>query len=140
MTIAAFSFVGVVVGALLQYFFSRHLDHQRHLRELRTKAYTDYLKCVCEEAHLGETGGEEAAYGLGGRTADAKSRVCLYGSSQVISAFAAFDEAGAATRTAEQCRLFTEMVSLMRQDSGVSDMPELSALQTVLLGPDRNGT
>lgn len=42
------SFLDVVLGASLQYFFTRHIESQRHLRDLRSKAYMDYLQCVCE--------------------------------------------------------------------------------------------
>lgn len=51
MTVAIFSFLGIVAGALLQYVFTRHLDLQRSRREARTKAYTDYLQCVSEHAN-----------------------------------------------------------------------------------------
>ena len=52
MNTAILPFLGVMIGAALQYFFTRHLDSQKHRRELRTKAYTDYLKCVSDHANL----------------------------------------------------------------------------------------
>jgi hypothetical protein len=54
MRAAAFSFVGLVVGAYLQYLFTSHLESKRHQRELRTQAYLDFLKCVSELAHLND--------------------------------------------------------------------------------------
>ncbi|MDR9468025.1 hypothetical protein, partial [Marinospirillum sp.] len=53
MTVAFFSFFGIVIGAALQYVFTRHLDSQKHQRELRSRAYIDYLRCVSEHANLG---------------------------------------------------------------------------------------
>lgn len=137
MTVAIFSFFGVIVGALLQYFFTRHLDQLRAHREARTKAYTDYLKCVSEHAHpaqfLESTDGHE----LGARTADSKCRICLYGSSPAIEAFAEFERLGAAMNTSQQRSVFTRMVAIMRHDSTSTPNVSSEDLQTVLLGVDR---
>ncbi len=138
MNIAIFSLIGVFVGALLQYFFTRHLENQRHLRELKTKAYTDYMLCVCQLATVGTQGGEDAAYGLNTRTADAKSRICLYASSEIIEAFSRFELLGATMNTPEQRKAFTNMVALMRKDSGASEAVNLGNIETVLLGVDSN--
>ncbi|WP_124823476.1 hypothetical protein [Burkholderia stagnalis] len=134
MIAAIFSFIGVIVGAFLQYYFTRHLEGQRHHRELRTAAYTDYLKCVSEHANLRVHRQTQEGRELGQRTADAKCRICLYGSSQVISAFADFERLGATMNTSEQCAAFTRMVSIMRCDSMRDGRIDSAELQTVLLG------
>ena len=135
MSTALFSFLGVIVGATLQYFLSRHLDDQRHRRELRTKAYTDYLRCVCEHANqLASQRQSTEGRELGTRTADAKCRVCLYGSPSVVQAFAAFERLGAAMNSREQCAAFTRMVSIMREDSSGRDEAASSDLEVILLG------
>jgi hypothetical protein len=59
LTTAILSFFGVVIGASLQYVFTRYLDNQRHHRELRTQAYLDYLKSVSGLAHLNEAQGSQ---------------------------------------------------------------------------------
>lgn len=140
MTTAIFSFVGVVVGAFLQYYFTRHLDGQKHHRELRTTAYTDYLKCVSEHANPGRNRASQERHELAFRTADAKCRICLYGSSHVIGAFANFEQLGATMGTPEQCLAFTRMVSIMRDDSTRGGQVDLADLQTVLLGHPSNAT
>jgi len=140
MTAAIFSFVGVVVGAFLQYYFTRHLDGQKHHRELRTAAYTDYLKCVSELANLGRNRASQEGRELTFRTADAKCRICLYGSPDVIGAFANFEQLGAKMETPEQCLAFTDMVSIMRNDSTRGSQVDHADLQTVLLGYSSNAT
>lgn len=133
LTAAVFSFLGVVIGASLQYFFSRHLDSLRAHREARTKAYTDYLRCVGELAfpsQLESSDGHE----LNARTADAKCRVCLYGSTLAISAFARFERLGATTTTPEQRAAFTQMVKIMRVDSASSKSVEESDVRMILFG------
>ena len=141
MTAAAIlSIVGLVTGAVLQFLFTRHLDHRRHQRELRTKAYTDYLTCVSEHANASVQRQSAEGRALGARTADAKCRTCLYGSVAVIEAFAVFERLGATMNTPEQCMAFTRMVLLMRNDSRSKGKVALQDLQAVLLGPQRNAT
>jgi hypothetical protein len=138
MTVAIFSFLGVVIGAILQYFFSRHLDQQRARREARTKAYTDYLHCVSEHANSAQFLESSDGHKLGARTADAKCRICLYGSSPTVVAFANFERLGATMRSAEQRAAFTNMVAVMRKDSsGTTDVAS-DDLQVVLLGSGRD--
>ena len=137
---AVFAFVGVVAGACLQYLFTRYLDQQKHHRELRTAAYTDYLKTVSEHANLRRNRESPDGRDLGFRTADAKCRICLYGSSAVIEAFARFERLGATMATPEQSISFTRMVSLMRNDSSRGEVVGDAELQTVLLGHPRDAT
>ncbi len=135
MLTALLSFLGVLIGALLQYFFTRHIENQRHVRELRSKAYMDYLKCVCEHAQLQTQEHNKERQDLFVRTADSKSRICLYGSSTVIQAFSTFEKFGATMGTKEQKEAFTRMISIMRKDSGGEMGVQPADLQTVLLGP-----
>ena len=135
MTVAIFSFFGIIVGAALQYFFSRHLDSLRAHREARTKAYTDYLRCVSEHANPDQMRSSDG-HELGARTADAKCRICLYGSPEAVAAFAQFERLGATMNSPEQKATFTQMVSIMRRDSTRSAAVVAGDLQAVLLGVD----
>ncbi|MDX3775489.1 hypothetical protein QE250_15330 [Chromatiaceae bacterium AAb-1] len=134
MLTAFLSFLGVVIGASLQYFFTRHIESQRHLRDLRSKAYMDYLKCVCEQAQFRPKLGTQEQKELFSRTGDAKARICLYGSKQSVTAFSRFEELGASMGSKEQREAFTNMVSIMRTDSGSEVCANNSELQNVLLG------
>ncbi len=71
---------------------------------------------------------------LAGRTADAKSRICLYGSSEVIRAYSNWEALGPTMETKEQRTAFIEMVKVMRTDSGGDAVVNLMDLQNVLLG------
>lgn len=128
------SFFGIIIGALLQYVFTRHIENQRHLRELRSNAYMDYLKCVCDQAQLRPKDGTQEKKELFAKTGNAKARICLYGSNQVIHAFSVFEELGASMNNAEQRNAFTSMVAIMRSDSGNKDAAKANELQNILLG------
>lgn len=138
MSTAVLSFLGVVIGATLQYLFTRHLDNQRHHRELRTKAYTDYLRCVSEHASLRPQRQSQEGRELSARTADSKCRICLYGSAEAIGAFAEFERLGATMNTPEQCAVFSHMVAIMRIDSTKGGEVAAKDLEAVLLGVRRN--
>ena len=45
-------FAGLIIGAFLQYFFTRQIEYSRSLRELKSKAYMNYLNGVCELAQI----------------------------------------------------------------------------------------
>lgn len=134
MLIGLLSFLGVVIGASLQYIFTRHIENQRHIRELRSKEYSDYLRNVAENALIHPEQNGQDRKELLARMADAKTRICLYGSPKTIKAFSAFEELGAQICTPEQGQSFTKMVLMMRSDSG-SDMRVLPRdVLNVLLG------
>ena len=138
MNTAVFSVIGLVVGAVLQFLFTRHLDNKKHLRELRAKAYADYLHCVSEHANLGYQRSSSEGRQLAAETADAKCRITLYGAPTVISAFAEFERLGATMNTSEQRGSFTDMVAAMRQDTFGSSLVDQADLEAVLLGVRRD--
>ncbi len=140
MNPAIFSLIGLVVGAILQFLFTRHLDSVKHQRDLRTKAYADYLLCVSENANLGHKKNTPEARELAAKIADAKARIALYGNSAVVSAFAAFERLDANINSDEQAQCFVEMVSAMREDSLGHSSISHADLEAVLLGVRRDRT
>lgn len=132
--IALLSFLGVIAGASLQYIFTRHLENQKHHRSLRTQAYTDYLKSVCEQATLALQSQSPESRELLARMVDSKSRICLYGSEAVVSSLAAFEQIGSALNTSEQRNCFANMVSAMRKDSKGRSGASVDSLEIILMG------
>lgn len=137
MNPAVVSLIGLVVGAVLQFLFTRYLDNKKHLRDLRAKSYADYLQCVSEQANFGHQRSSTEGRQLGAKTADAKCRISLYGAPAVISAFAKFERLGATMNTREQCGAFTDMVAVMRQDTLGSGSVAQADLEAMLLGVRR---
>ena len=139
MNSAILSLVGLVLGAVLQFLFTRYLDNKKHHRDVRSKAYADYLLCVSKQANMGHQRQSTEGRLLGAETADAKCRISLYGAPSVIAAFAKFDRLGATMNSDEQCRAFTDMVLAMRQDTLGGTLVDHSDIEVVLLGA-RRGT
>jgi hypothetical protein len=137
MNSAVVSLIGLVVGAVLQFMFTRYLDNKKHQRDLRAKAYADFVQCASELAILGHQKSSTEWRQLIARTTDAKCRISIYGAPAVISAFAAFERLGAVIHTQEQRDAFTEMVAAMRQDALGSSSVAQADLETVLMGVRR---
>ncbi|HEY4081345.1 MAG TPA: hypothetical protein VGM81_11645 [Burkholderiaceae bacterium] len=134
MASAVLSFIGLVVGAVLQFLFSRHLENRKYQRDLRAKAYADYLQCVSEHANLGHARQSTDGRQLAAKTAEAKCRISLYGAAPVVSAFAQFERLGATMNTAEQRHAFAQMVVEMRRDAIGNAKANFADIEAVLLG------
>ncbi|MBU1222142.1 hypothetical protein KKF34_11355 [Myxococcota bacterium] len=134
MLIPIFSIFGLILGAVLQFYFTQYLDNKKHQRDLKVKAYIDYLQCVSEQANLGYSIDTIEGRQIFARTADSKCRISLYGSPSVISAFSSFEKLGANFRTLEARESFTKLVSEMRKDTGDKSDPNKIELETLLLG------
>lgn len=134
MAVAILSFIGLVVGAVLQFFFTRHIERKKYERDLRAKAYSDYLLCVSEQANLAHQRQSTEGRQLGARTADAKCRISLYGAKRVVAAFAQFERLGAAMNSQDQRYAFTQMVIEMRRDAIGNSSAAPADIEAVLLG------
>lgn len=127
---ALLTLVGIIVGAVLAYLFTRSHENKRHLRLLQTAAYADYLRCVADSAHVNLRTDEANLFAS---AADAKTRICLYGSNDVIALLAAFERAGGATANEEQRAAFLRLVAAMRCDPNIA----ASDLNVILFGASR---
>ncbi len=133
MAIAFFAFFGVIVGASLQYLFTRLLEERKHRQSLQTEAYTDYIRVVAEARHI-DLHTERAS--IFARLADAKSRICLYGSPEVIARLAEFERKGGLIGNDDQCQAFMRVIEAMR---GSSSLPS-SEIEVILLGKSEKQT
>ena len=124
---ALLTLVGIILGSVLTYLFTRSHENKKHLRLLQTEAYADYLRCVAEAAHINLQTDEAALFA---RAADAKTRICLYGAPEVVTLLAAFQRAGGATNTQQQRDAFLTLVAAMRCDPNIA----ASDLDVVLFG------
>lgn len=106
--------LGVVVGVALQFFFTARMERARHLRDLRTTAYADYLRAVAENAHRQVIFDAEEMGRIAARAAEAKSRICVFGTKPVLDALRVFEEGG--PTSAEGMKNFARLMQTMRKD------------------------
>ncbi len=123
---------GVIVGGGLQFLSGRSLESRKQLALQRSQSYVDYFKAVSLLAH-GQ--GNKEALSL---AADAKTRICLYGSRDVIEHLRRFDDAGATINSPEAQTVIIGLLKAMRQDVGKDNQaPDAEALRRVLFGKAR---
>jgi hypothetical protein len=110
------SLVGVIVGAFLQSFFQLRRERATQKQALKIKAYTDYLQAVSTLSGKVVERHNEARIAL----TDAKMRILIYGSKDVITNIAMLDRVGSNLRSSEGANAFVSVTSAMRGDSDQS--------------------
>lgn len=109
--IAVLPLVGVVIGAVLQFYLSRTTERENRVELLQAEAYSDYLRAVSAAAHARSDDDVAAARRA---AADAKAQIAVYGSASVVGALAGFENAGAAIVNESSRSAFTSLVLAMR--------------------------
>lgn len=131
---ATLPLVGILVGAGLQYFFGRSLELRKHIQAQKGQAYADYFRAFSQIATQGRTKDALAAL------TDAKTRVCIYGSSLVVQRLAEFEREGPSTLTPESHRKVSALLSSMRKDIGASlKSARPDDIGMVIFGPEWKG-
>lgn len=128
--------LGVVVGAILQYWLSSASQARGRLLEARTKAYADYLASVTRKSRVSKS--EEREYSdVLAAIGDAKYRICVYGSDTVITKLAEFEGSTPGTAEREMRSHFLRLCQAMRQDAGSARAMNLDILYAAVHGADR---
>jgi len=78
--------VGLIVGATLQYRFNRAIEVRRQVIMARTECYVDYIRCVSQHAFQAKDPVKAAKWNA--QVLNARARICIYGSHDVIRALA----------------------------------------------------
>ena len=131
--------VGLIIGAVLQYYSSRRLDAARHFQELRTRAYADFIGAVAETANAARKRDDALQLDALARATDAKIRILLYGSEAVVNAVAEFSMAQGAVSSDAIAPRFVQLIHAMRADSAVrlGDIADTAVLGAAF-GPREN--
>src|SRR5215213_8935134 len=116
-TLATLPLIGVVLGAGLQFLLTRATAREQQTATLRSQAYADYLRAVAAAGHLRS---DEDLRDAHRDAADAKARIAVYGTVDVIKARARFEESGAVLSHSPASRAFVSLVSAMRPSQGTS--------------------
>lgn len=126
--LAILPLIGVVLGAGLQFLLTRATAREQQAGTLRSQAYADYLRAVAAAGHLRS---DEDLRNAHRDAADAKARIAVYGTVDVIKALARFEKTGAVLSDGSASCAFVSLVSAMRPKSRyVSE----SELELILLG------
>jgi hypothetical protein len=93
MNVAVYSstltLVGLIIGAALQYHFNRAIELRRQVIVARTECYVDYIRCIAQFHRVAENPAKLAKWNA--QVLEARARICIYGSHEVIKALALFE-------------------------------------------------
>jgi predicted ATP-grasp superfamily ATP-dependent carboligase len=134
---AVVGMLGVMVGATLQYLYGKRAETSKQLQTLKNQAYVDFVKSVAGMASAQRFKNKEKEFEVSILLADARARIAVYGSKEVIEGIAAFYRTHGLLATPEAMSSFVEVIQKMRKqavdkDESISDK-ELSQL---LFGTD----
>jgi hypothetical protein len=110
----ALTFVAATVGAFLGAFLTRRTEKFKHLQELRSAAYIDFVQGVANAAQ--QSGGIA-------EVADARCRIAIYGGKSVVHSLSEFIAHGAQTCNPKGMEAFTELCRVMRAETGRELVP-----------------
>jgi hypothetical protein len=114
---AVLPILGIVIGATLQYLFSRSSEKRKHQQDLRTQTYVDFLQWVGRIAIAQRNNDKDKVRELIAFLTDTKLRICVYGSKEVVEKLAEFDRAGATISGPEGINAFINIIQAMRKES-----------------------
>ena len=124
--------VGVALGVGLQFVVGRSLETGRQLKVQKGQAYADYFKAFA----LAATSGRSAE--VDGLAADAKTRICIYGSPAVVKRLSEFEELGAVLDSEASRAAIAGLLHEMRTDmNGAAPQVDDDALRWALFGRSR---
>jgi|SRR5580692_2129621 hypothetical protein len=103
------TFIAAGLGAWLGAFLTRRNERVKHLQELRSAAYIDFVRGIATAV---QQGGDMA------QVADARARIAIYGGKTVVRSLSAFIERGSQTENAEGMLAFAELCKAMRTETG----------------------
>ena len=106
------AFVGIALGATLQFIFSRASESKKSLEELRSQAYLDYLQSIADAATARTN---ELLISANSKAVYAKARICIVGSRKVIEALVVQNKDLAIVSTEAMTRL-AALCEAMRDD------------------------
>lgn len=122
--------IGVIIGALLQFFFSKRSELKKQQNLLKISAYTDLMKGIAGMAisQKYKNSSQEMEYTM--LVADANARICVYGDNTVIEKISFFYKMGG-TINPNSYKAFIDIIIEIRKehigsiDININDLSQL---------------
>jgi len=125
----AVTFVAASIGAIFGAFLTRRTERFRHLQELRSAAYADFVRGVASAAERAQSDSTRDEHGTleqpMGRAlvADSRARIAIYGGKDVVHSLSEFIALGAQTCNREGMQAFAALRRSMRTETGREHVP-----------------
>ncbi|BCG65186.1 MAG: hypothetical protein methR_P3011 [Methyloprofundus sp.] len=131
--VALIGLTGVLISALVQFYLGRRADLSKKNIEVRTQAYLDLINSVSEIASSNRYNEDRSLEQLQ-KLNQAKTRVILIGSNEVIMAIKNFWSEFGTLNSDEAFSSFSLIVSAMRKDLSGDNSLSLKLISEALFG------
>ena len=111
---AIIGLLGGIVGASLQYLFARRTEAYKQLQATKVLAYVDFVKAVANRAAAQKRHQQEKEFDAISLLTDAKVRIAVYGSKEVVSSVGDFFRQHGSLNTPEAIEAFAKVIQTMR--------------------------
>lgn len=135
------TFIAASLGAIFGAILTRRTERFKHLQEMRSNAYVDFLRGFARVIRAqndklkDERSVLEEREGLVIMT-DSRARIAVYGDHEVVQALSKFISLGTQTRTVEGMKAYADLCSIMRRETGRKCTPSEDIMQ-VLFSPKK---
>jgi hypothetical protein len=125
----AVTFVAASIGAVFGAFLARRTEEFKHLQELRSTAYADFVRGVASAAERAQGDSRRDEHGTTeqprGRAlvADSRARIAIYGGKDVVHSLSEFIALGAQTCNPQGMQAFAALCRSMRAETGREQVP-----------------
>jgi hypothetical protein len=125
----AFQIVGTFAAAFFGAWLTRRTERIKHVQELRSAAYADFVRGVATAAERAQSHSIENKHSTPEQprgwalVADSRARIAIYGGNDVLSALSKFFALGGQTRNPEGMLAFANLCRSMRAETGRGHMP-----------------
>lgn len=138
LIIAVLTSITAIALAYLNYRLSRKTSRNDKNAELRTQSYVDFVNAVSEIATTSGSSASRSKESLK-KLVDAKTRIAIYGDSEVIIKMAEFDKKHGLLNDEPSMESFMSIALAMRKASiGVSKQSLRNEIRQVLFGNERD--
>jgi hypothetical protein len=127
---------GVIVGALLQFTFSKRSELRKQQNLLKISAYTDLIKGLAGMAISQQHKDFSKEMECKMLVADAKSRICIYGDDSVIEKISIFLKMGGTLNSIDSNKAFVDIIIEMRKNHIGKSEININDFSQLLIGSD----
>ncbi|MGH9837436.1 MAG: hypothetical protein ACREEM_01475 [Blastocatellia bacterium] len=118
--------LGVMLGASLQFYFARRTEAFKQFQANKAQAYIDFVRAVSGRSIAQKHHNKEKEFEFTSLLADAKTRIAVYGSKDVVSTVASFFRDHGSLNKPESMEVFIKVIQTMRihtikENGGVTD-------------------
>lgn len=136
MNVLLYSLLGILIGALLQYWFGNQRSRRDSVQSFRAQSYADMLKAMSDTVFAQRQNDKVAENTALALLTEAKARICISAPNKVVAAVANFWRIGAQLDNPVSIDAFSHMIKTMRDNTHAGGTIEQRDISQIMIGQD----